>query len=89
MSEMTHAQRKPTGGPATKFVYFLIKSHHPIDQSELIRFSDLPRRTIQGVIEDLKRQGLIIESAVQMMPEKSFMIWFLEINNFLMIWFSY
>ena len=63
MSGMTHAQRKPTGGPATKFVYFLIKSHHPIDQSELIRFSDLPRRTIQGVIEDLKRQGLIIESA--------------------------
>ena len=63
MSEMTHAQRKPIGGPATKFVYFLIKSHHPIDQSELIRFSDLPRRTIQGVIEDLKRQGLIIESA--------------------------
>ena len=63
MSEMTHAQRKPIGGPATKFVYFLIKSHHPIDQSELIRFSDLPRRTIQGVIEDLKRQDLIIESA--------------------------
>ena len=63
MSEMTHAQRKPIGGPATKFVYFLIKSHHPIDQSELIRFSDLPRRTIQGVIEDLKRQGLIIERA--------------------------
>jgi phosphosulfolactate synthase len=63
MSEMTHAQRKPIGGPATKFVYFLIKSHHPIDQSELIRISDLPRRTIQGVIEELKRQGLIIESA--------------------------
>ena len=63
MSEMTHAQRKPIGEPATKFVYFLIKSHHPIDQSELIRFSDLPRRTIQGVIEDLKRQDLIIESA--------------------------
>ena len=60
---MTHAQRKPIGGPATKFVYFLIKSHHPIDQSELIRFSDLPRRTIQGVIEDLKHQGLIVESA--------------------------
>jgi len=63
MSELTHAQRKPIGGPATKFVYFLIKSHHPIDQSELIRLSDLPRRTIQGVIDDLKRQGLIIERA--------------------------
>ena len=48
--------------PQNLFI-FLIKSHHPIDQSELIRFSDLPRRTIQGVIEDLKRQGLIIESA--------------------------
>ena len=50
------------GGPATKFVYFIIKIHHPIDQSELIRLSGLPRRTVQGVIEDLKCQSLITES---------------------------
>ena len=55
--------RKAVGGPATKFVYFIIQFHHPVDQTELIRLSGLPRRTVQGVIEDLKRQSLIIESA--------------------------
>ena len=55
--------KQPIGGPATKFVYFIIKSHHPVDQTELIRLTDLPRRTIQGVIEDLKCQGLIAESS--------------------------
>ena len=63
ISEMSSDQKRSSGGPATKFVYFIIKSHHPIDQTELIRLSDLPRRTIQGVIEDLKHQGLIAESA--------------------------
>jgi phosphosulfolactate synthase len=55
--------RKAVGGPATKFVYFIIKFHHPVDQTELIRLSGLPRRTVQGVIEDLKLQSLITESA--------------------------
>ena len=41
--------RKAVGGPATKFVYFIIKFHHPVDQTELIRLSGLPRRTVQGV----------------------------------------
>ena len=51
-----------TGGPSVKFIYFIIKSIHPIDQTELIRISELPRRTIQASISELKRQGVIIEN---------------------------
>lgn len=50
------------GGPSAKFIYFMIKSYHPIDQTELVRVTELPRRTIQASINDLKRQGLISES---------------------------
>ena len=34
-----------SGGPSVKFIYFIIKSFHPIDQTELMRISELPRRT--------------------------------------------
>ena len=51
-----------TGGPSVKFIYFIIKSIHPIDQTELMRISELPRRTIQASISELKRQGVIIEN---------------------------
>jgi phosphosulfolactate synthase len=51
----------PEGGPAAKFIYYIIKTKHPIEQSELISLSYLPRRTVQSAIEDLKNQGLIIE----------------------------
>jgi phosphosulfolactate synthase len=51
-----------TGGPSVKFIYFIIKSIHPIDQTELMRVSELPRRTIQASISELKRQGVIIEN---------------------------
>ncbi|HEX2406461.1 MAG TPA: phosphosulfolactate synthase, partial [Nitrososphaeraceae archaeon] len=50
------------GGPSVKFIYFIIKSIHPIDQTELMRVSELPRRTIQASISELKRQGVIIEN---------------------------
>jgi phosphosulfolactate synthase len=50
------------GGPSAKFIYFMIKSYHPIDQTELVRVTELPRRTIQSSINELKRQGLISES---------------------------
>jgi phosphosulfolactate synthase len=50
------------GGPSVKFIYFIIKSIHPIDQTELTRISELPRRTIQASISELKRQGVIIEN---------------------------
>ena len=50
------------GGPSVKFIYFIIKSIHPIDQTELMQISELPRRTIQASISELKRQGVIIEN---------------------------
>jgi phosphosulfolactate synthase len=49
------------GGPSIKFIYFIIKSLHPIDQTELMRISELPRRTVQASISELKRQGVIFE----------------------------
>lgn len=51
----------PTGGPAAKFIYYLIKTKNPVEQSELITLSRLPRRTVQNAVEDLRNQGLIIE----------------------------
>lgn len=51
----------PEGGPAAKFIYYIIKTKNPIEQSELINLSYLPRRTVQHAVEELKRQGLIIE----------------------------
>jgi phosphosulfolactate synthase len=68
-SEMTPSKQQNnltfkniTGGPSVKFIYFIIKSIHPIDQTELMRVSELPRRTIQASISELKRQGVIIEN---------------------------
>lgn len=49
------------GPPATKFLYFLLETYRALDQSELIRLSRLPRRTVQSAIEELRRQGLVVE----------------------------
>lgn len=53
--------KNPGGSPAAKFVYFVMKSKHPIDQVELMNMTNLPRRTVQSAVEELKLQGLIIE----------------------------
>jgi phosphosulfolactate synthase len=58
---MTFSQKEIGGGPASKFIYYLIKTKNPIEQSDLIGITHLPRRTVQGAIEDLKNQGFIIE----------------------------
>jgi phosphosulfolactate synthase len=58
---VSYLRKDPEGGPAAKFMYYIIKTKYPIDQSELTNISHLPRRTVQAAIEDLKRQGLIIE----------------------------
>ncbi|HEY7507262.1 MAG TPA: helix-turn-helix domain-containing protein, partial [Nitrososphaera sp.] len=44
-----------------KFVFFVIKSKPQIDQVELMNMTNLPRRTVQSAVEELKTQGLIIE----------------------------
>jgi phosphosulfolactate synthase len=58
---VSYFRKEPEGGPASKFIYYIIKTKYPVEQSELIRISHLPRRTIQNAIEDLKEQGLILE----------------------------
>jgi phosphosulfolactate synthase len=58
---VSYLRKNPEGGPAAKFIYFIIKTKHPVEQGELISVSHLPRRTVQAAIDDLKRQGLIIE----------------------------
>ncbi|HYP42388.1 MAG TPA: phosphosulfolactate synthase, partial [Candidatus Nitrosocosmicus sp.] len=54
-------KKGPEGSPATKFIYYIIRSKHPIEQSELIYMTNLPRRTVQASVEELRNQGLIIE----------------------------
>lgn len=54
-------REEPEGGPAAKFIYYIIKTKFPIEQSDLMNLSYLPRRTVQSAVEDLKNQGLIIE----------------------------
>ncbi len=58
---VSHLSKNPEGSPGAKFVYFVMKSKHPIDQVELMNLTNLPRRTIQSAVEELKSQGLIIE----------------------------
>ncbi len=50
------------GSPATKFVYYLLESYHGLDQGEIVRLSQLPRRTVQSALEELRRKGLVGES---------------------------
>ena len=49
------------GSPATKFIYYIIKTRNSMEQSELINITNLPRRTVQTGLEELKEQGLIVE----------------------------
>jgi phosphosulfolactate synthase len=53
--------RNVRGPPATKFLYFLLETYRALDQSELVRLSRLPRRTVQSGLEELRRQGLVRE----------------------------
>lgn len=58
---ITPGKKVPVGSPATKFIHHIIRNKNPVDQSELIYITNLPRRTVQTSIEELKEQGLIIE----------------------------
>jgi phosphosulfolactate synthase len=53
--------RNVEGSPASKFVYHLIKSEHPIDQATLIQKSGLPKRTLQAALSYLVEKGLVRE----------------------------
>ncbi len=54
--------RAVKGPPATKFLYFLLETYRGLDQSELVRLSRLPRRTVQSGLESLRKQGLVKEA---------------------------
>lgn len=58
---VSYLRKEPEGGPGAKFVYFIIKTRHPIDQIQIMEMTRLPRRTVQSAIDELKSQGLIIE----------------------------
>lgn len=49
------------GSPASKFVYHLIKTEHPIDQATLIQRSGLPKRTLQAALGYLVEKGFVRE----------------------------
>ena len=49
------------GSPATKFIDYTIGTRNSMEQSELINITNLPRRTVQTGLEELKDQGLIVE----------------------------
>ncbi len=55
------SSRSVRGPPATKFLYFLLETYRGLDQSELVRLSRLPRRTVQSGLEALRKQGLVRE----------------------------
>lgn len=55
------SSRPVKGPPATKFLYFLLETYRGLDQSELVRLSRLPRRTVQSGLEALRKQGLVRE----------------------------
>src|SRR5919199_6546731 len=58
---VSNLSKNPEGSPAAKFVYYIIKTKHPVEQAELVRLTRLPRRTIQSAVDELKEQGLITE----------------------------
>jgi phosphosulfolactate synthase len=58
---VSYSLKEPEGNPASKFIYYIIKSNHPVEQGELIDLTCLPRRTIQNAVDELKHQGLIME----------------------------
>jgi len=51
---ITPVKKGPEGSPATIFIHYIIRSKHPIGQSELINKTNLPRRTVQASVEELK-----------------------------------
>jgi len=47
------------GSPAAKFVFHLIRTEHPVDQSTLCLRSGLSRRTVQAALSSLVEAGMV------------------------------
>ena len=52
---------KVYGSPAAKFVYHVVASSGPMDQSRIMKITSLNRRTVQLSISSLSSQGLLRE----------------------------
>ncbi len=53
------------GGPASKFVYYMLSTHGSMDQSKIVRSTGLTRRTVQKALDTLIRSALIRENRDQ------------------------
>jgi phosphosulfolactate synthase len=56
-----HEKRRLAGGPAKKFVFFVVKNSAPIRQDAIVEATGLPRRTVQAALDLLLQEDLIIE----------------------------
>ncbi len=54
-----------SGGPASRFVYYVLSTHGSMDQSRIVRSTGLTRRTVQKALNTLIGSGLIRESRDQ------------------------
>lgn len=59
---ISRGSKKITGGPAAKFIFFVISSHNGLDQSKLMRLTGLNRRTVQEALKRLAKQGAVKEA---------------------------
>ncbi|MBX8637463.1 MAG: phosphosulfolactate synthase [Thermoplasmata archaeon] len=50
------------GGPASRFVYYVLSTHGSMDQSKIVRSTGLTRRTVQKALNTLLGSGLIREA---------------------------
>jgi phosphosulfolactate synthase len=57
------SSRSITGGPAAKYLFFVISAHGPIDQTRLVRMTGLNRRTVQESLRNLLKQEAVKERA--------------------------
>jgi phosphosulfolactate synthase len=54
-----------SGGPASRFVYYVLSTHGSMDQSRIVRSTGLTRRTVQKALNTLIGSGLIREARDQ------------------------
>lgn len=50
---------KVRGPPSSKFVYYIIANHGPLDQSSIMSLSGLNRKTVQFALAELVESGII------------------------------
>ncbi|MDG6904650.1 MAG: phosphosulfolactate synthase [Nitrososphaerota archaeon] len=59
---VTTDSKNVEGGPAARFVFYIIASSGLVDQSKIMNLTGMNRRTIQGALQKLLNHGVIRES---------------------------